>query len=278
MTKTEKLILGLGGILVIVGLLLPLWLYTGTLTPAKRGMFRFSHLPIAVAGGSFISLNEVETRALLAGSPGVKGAQIFQNIIDERATEKIAARYGIAISAQEVRDEYNNLVKQQGGGSGEFRQLLKSSFGMTPEEFQIRVLLPQLRLVKLNIWHNSQRGLDPSVFNRLEQIRQELFAGRAFAQVVKKYSDDQSSRVFSGDSGFIDPKILLPELQEGLANSRQGDIIYLTSRYGQHVIKILGKDNSQLQLQSIFLRQDGFSAWHESQLQTVPVRILVRLN
>lgn len=246
-----------------------LWLYQGTFTAAKKRIFRFAHLPVAVVSGSLINLNEIDARTVLAKQISAPSTAVFQAIIAERATEAIAEQHGVTVSKQDITSEYNAFLKQSGSSR---------DFNMTPTQFQNNVLTSELRVTKLNIWYNGQRNINSVTFSRLDQVRQDLAFGASFSEQIKRYSDDSASLPFSGDLGFINASDLLPEISEGLSNAKVDDMVYMTSRYGQHVIQVIAKNGAQMHLRGLFLKQTGFMDWYQQQVQAVPVRILVRLN
>ncbi len=263
---------------VLAGLVL-IWLYNGSLTQLKQEVFRVSHLPIATVGGAFISLGEIDQRAALASAANQSRAKIFDAVIRERAEAILAAKNHVIAPPAEIQEEFNALARETSGGDvNRFSQVISNNFTMDPAMFQEKLVAPQVLDAHLRIWFNNQPNLNVNVYQKIALLKAALARGDSFADLAKTYSDDEATKVFGGDTGNVDLARLLPELKNSLATAKAGDSIYITSRYGQHVIKVLERDGDKFHLQTIFIRQTGYDDWLTRELKTVSVHIFAILN
>jgi hypothetical protein len=275
------IIIALSAVIVLVAAAV-LWLYRSPVTSAHERVFVALHLPIAKAGSTWISMNSLLQRVGVAekifahnqtAPPADLKFQLLTKALDEATLSTIASARGVSVSGAELTDEYNVYATQAAGGDKDkFAQLLQSTYGLTPTDFQKNILRPEITQTKLTVWFNGNQELNQDAFAQLNKIKQALAGGQSFDDVTKAYSQDEASKPFSGDLGYIKTSDLLPELKTALAGAKTGDIIYPASRYGLHAIKVLdvkpGADGS-IHLQAMFVAENGYADWYSSQAKTI---------
>jgi hypothetical protein len=286
--KVIWLITGLVAIVVLAIIIFLAWLYTGQLNDLKTNVFKRIPLPAVAVDTSLIPAQDIFRRFQVAEDvlgPEQASArktelqnQILERLIADAQAEIQARKLKISISEPEVTDQYNRLVEQLAGGSeSEFETAVKENYRLSLDEFKSEIIRPDIMQSKMQIWFNEQKDLNTDIFKKTDEIQSKLSNGEAFGELAKQYSDDEGTKNLEGDAGTIAISDMLPEFQEVLKTAKTGDVKQATSRYGQHIIKVIdrdvseGEDNAKLHVQQIFIKQDGFAKWYDEQIKTIKV-------
>lgn len=261
-----------------------LWLYNGTLTPAKTAIFTSLPLPAALVGGSPISVKDFEFRVQLAKklSSGKTADNItnldqvvFDKMLLDKKYELAAKNSGIRISKAEIENAYQTRQKQMGDEYGNtFENVLKTS-GITSEIFKNYILSHELLMDKLALWYNSSTQLNKSSLELAGSLLSRLKAGENMGLLARNYSQDETSIAAKGDMGFVDPLQLLPEISETVSGMQTGEYKIISSRMGTHIIFLEEKNGNLVHLRQIFIKPKGFDAWLKSQAEGINSIILL---
>ncbi len=112
---------------------------------------------------------------------------------------------------------------------------------------------------------------DPSMLpedskKQVNNIYQQLKAGKDFALMAKQYSLDSASAVKGGDLGWVPPGVLVPEFENVMDKLSVNDISQpVKSQFGWHIIQVLGRkqedDSEAFKKQQVrqFLQQRKFA-------------------
>jgi len=74
---------------------------------------------------------------------------------------------------------------------------------------------------------------------KIEQIKKELEAGADFAELAKKYSQDEGTAQQGGDLGYFERGRMVPEFEEAAFALQVGQISEpVRTKYGYHIIKL----------------------------------------
>ena len=75
-----------------------------------------------------------------------------------------------------------------------------------------------------------------------QKIYDRIESGEDFATLAKSFSEDPGSALNGGDLNWIDPKALVPEFQQVMAETPQGVLSKpFKTQYGWHVLEVLGR-------------------------------------
>lgn len=75
-----------------------------------------------------------------------------------------------------------------------------------------------------------------------QKIYDRIESGEDFATLAKSFSEDPGSALNGGDLNWIDPKALVPEFQQVMADTPQGVLSKpFKTQYGWHVLEVLGR-------------------------------------
>lgn len=125
--------------------------------------------------------------------------QALEKVVDDMYVKKLAAKYTIKVSEQQVNDQITILRNQNRLGNNDkvFEDVLKDYWGWSVDDFKRSLRDSILR-------QNVVLTLDSATTDRANRALAELKNGAEFAAVAKNYSDDQSSKDTGGDIGTIE--------------------------------------------------------------------------
>ncbi len=209
--------------------------------------------PVARAGGDFISyesyLFEIrhythyyETQLKTDFSDAANKPQLtafkkqaLDRVIDDAYKKKLAAKYNVTVSDQQINDQITMLRAQNRLGSSDqvFEDVLQDYWGWSVDDFK-RSLRDQL------LGQNLVATLDTETNQRAATAHEELKAGADFKATVEKYSDDQATKTNGGDIGVIERtnRDMSAQMVEALYKLKPGqfsDIINIG--YGLEIVK-----------------------------------------
>ncbi len=123
--------------------------------------------------------------------------QALQQVIDDAYVKQLAEDNNVSVSNQEVDEEIAIVREQNRLGSSDqvFEDVLRDFWGWSVNDFK-RSLRQQLLARKV------VSVTDVEAQNKASAALSELNAGADFAEVAKKYSDDEGTRETGGDYGI----------------------------------------------------------------------------
>jgi len=118
---------------------------------------------------------------------------------------------------------------------------------------------------------------DSAAVRELRAIRDSALAGQSFAELAKKYSEDDQTKPLGGDLGEVTSKDITPEFEEEIKNLKVGEIseptkIAVGNGYGYQIVLMRKKipahmptlegDYKQLERLALYLKQTRMNnAW-----------------
>lgn len=232
-------------------------------------LIKFLPLPAALVNADVITLGDYYDRVEIAERIGSVDAgnrtAILNQLIDNKIAELTAKNKNISISSKEIDQAYADLQRSTG------KQDLGLSFGLSESQFKKEILTPDYIKTRLQIWLASNTKLNADVYKSLDEIKKKLLAGSSFDDMAAMYSDDSRSAKIGGDMGFLSYNDIVPEIYDQLGHFTDHDAHVLTSRFGVHIIEVVGKDNSgpmnspRYHIKQIFLQTADYSKWFNNQ-------------
>lgn len=171
--------------------------------------------PVAKAGGLYVAyenylfelrhyVHYYETQAKLDFNDPNNKEQLAEfkkraldKVVNDAYVKQLAKQHNVSVSDKEVDDEIN-LVRAQnrlGNSDKVFEDVLKDYWGWSVNDFK-RSLRAEMLAQKL------VSTLDTDAHARAAGALAELKSGANFADVAKKYSDDQATKAAGGDYGY----------------------------------------------------------------------------
>jgi parvulin-like peptidyl-prolyl isomerase len=89
--------------------------------------------------------------------------------------------------------------------------------------------------------------VDQEAREKINTVLQKLKKGENFAELAKKYSDDDVSKNNGGSLGTLPKENILPEIADAMVKLKVGDTSdVVKSPYGYHIIKLTAKTPAQM--------------------------------
>jgi peptidyl-prolyl cis-trans isomerase SurA len=175
--------------------------------------------------------------------------------------EKVEQVYGMSIEKikRELRDDVQKylmaeMLKQKKFGNIDatrrevenFFNDYKDSLGLIPEKYKIA-----------HIFLNPKAGekVKQIAKKRALAILDSIRAGRDFAELAKKYSEDAGSAALGGDLGFTKRGRLVPEFESEAFALEDGQISEpVESQFGFHIIQLLERKGESIHTRHILIK------------------------
>lgn len=291
----KKIWIGVAAFIVIIIIIIvagALWLSHGAITPLKEKIFNKIFFPIALVNNKPIGVQEYLFRYALAqeiySTQGTMDEtqlkqSVYLQLIQDEETRQLAASKGVTASGDQINQQYQNIqANTQTKASSSLESILKV-LGLSAEQFKTEILQPQILKTNLTVWFNGQKDLNQAAFDKAAQMQTDLNQGQQFADLAKNYSDSPSDQSLSGDLGFVDPGSTIPELQQGIAGMKAGDVKLIVTRFGLHLVKVEATDNLgangaiRYHLREIFIQPASFDSWLSDQTKNYSVKEIVKI-
>lgn len=237
-------------------------------TPFSRTLGTALGLPAAVVNGRFVSFSDLYGRTAiterlqqLAGQDfAVSDDEVLRQLIADELVRELAFENRLVVSPTKLALFEDYVLVSRGvktPADEELRQV-----GLTAAEFrETFVLADYLRaLVAIHYLQNASA----SRFSEARGVWEQVQTGQlTFAEAAARYSDDDSSKYLSGDTGFRSQSELPPwlsaaafalELNEvsGVVVSPDGFRLLQVTAYDEE------SDPPRLQVREIFFADDSF--------------------
>ncbi|MFZ2323316.1 MAG: peptidylprolyl isomerase [Ignavibacteriaceae bacterium] len=147
----------------------------------------------------------------------------------------------------------------------DFFETYKDSIGSIPEKVNI-----------FHIFQNPKAGekLKKKFREKTLALLDSIKAGKDFAEMAKKYSDDPGSAAQGGDLGFVKRGVFYPEFEEVAYKLNVGQISgVVESPVGFHIIQLLERRGESIKTRHILIK---IKADEDSDLKTIEFLTEVR--
>jgi peptidyl-prolyl cis-trans isomerase SurA len=170
-----------------------------------------------------------------------------------------------SLMTQKMQEKKFGRVQASKREVDEFFELYKDSIGVIPE--------------KVTIYHIFQ---NPKASEKLKKkfkdkaiaLIDSIKAGKDFAELARKYSDDPGSASQGGDLGFVKKGVFYPEFEEAAFKLNVGQISgVVESPVGFHIIQLLERRGESINTRHILVK---IKADESSDLQTIEFLTEVR--
>jgi len=212
--------------------------------------------------------------------------QVLNTLIDQAIIEQEAARAGITISEEMVDTKIQESITQ-GGGEAQFEEWLTAN-NLTLAEFKAQL---QAELIANQVFETITSDV-PETADQIElsqilvaddatawSIIDQLKQGADFAELVREYSIDESSRANNGNLGWFPQGLgLVPSEVEEIAFSIEPGQVSgpIRSPLGFHIIKLENREVARpLEDMRQALKQQIFIKWLVEQRTLTTVEIYV---
>jgi parvulin-like peptidyl-prolyl isomerase len=251
-------------------------------------------LPVARIGGTFISyenylfelrhyIHYFETQQGVDFTSEQGKAQLdeqkkksIENVVNFAYIKKIAVEKNITVSGDEIEVQIDLLRNQNKLGNDDqvFEDVLRDFWGWSVGDFR-RSIYQELLSNKV------LKALDTATQERANQALAEINAGAAFADVVKKYSDDLATKDNGGAFGFLINRSnsdIPAQTIDALFNLPAGGVsAVIDIGYGLEIIKNLGLQGDEVEAARIFFAFPDISVYLNDYKDKQPAQIFIKV-
>lgn len=200
-------------------------------------------------------------------------ADVLDSLIKNVVIEKEAKKAGVSVSDSELNDEYNKRIEEN-GGENQVKKTISESYGWTLEDYKTH-LKTQLLRDKLREKITGDDALNKDKKDKIEKALGEVNAGEDFAEVAKKYSEDESAQN-GGDRGEIVKGLEVKEFEDAVfalsAGQVSGVIKYRQGQsYVYQIVKVDEKNGDKVKVKTITVYSQDFEKWLDQKVNEMKV-------
>lgn len=250
-------------IVLVIGLAVGIWLYSGSATPAKLSVFKAVHLPLGTVGGVHIAPGDLA----LYDRVGPLMKKTSTTALTDALKLEVVAKNKVKVSTSDIAAAAESLEKDEIYAKAVSLAGKNNAEGTLAKSFATDA--------KLKAWYASQPDLEPALASRLFAVQSALANGSTYDQVAKQYSDDSATKWFAGDTGYVDLDKAIPEYRDAVQNLPKNKPTVVYTRYGIHLVEVVGDttDNGKrlVNIHEVVLVPKGYEAWLAQEKDKVPV-------
>jgi peptidyl-prolyl cis-trans isomerase SurA len=205
---------------------------------------RASHLMIRVDSTGEAAANKFAQSLL----DSIKNGAKFEDMVLKYSQDQFSKpKFGdiFYFTAGQLPFEFEDAAYKTEKGKV-YPEVVKTKFGY----HIIKVTDRRPRVPKIKASHILISYMNPAgevdtaaAYLTMDSVLTELKAGKDFAEVAKKYSDDSGTKENGGDLGFFERRMMVQEFDEAAFNLAVGEVSKVVkTNFGLHVIKVTAKE------------------------------------
>lgn len=202
--------------------------------------------------------------------------EAMDQVVGDAYVKALARRHGVSVTNQEV-DQEIAMVRQQnrlGTSDQVFEDVLRDFWGWSVTDFK-RSLRQQILARKV------ASKLDTEAHDRATAALAELEAGADFAEVAKKYSDDEATKENGGDYGIeIDQasRDISPKVTAAIFSQSSGQYSQIIDTgYSLDIVKTLSVENGKARAAHIQINLDSIDEHIDALRESSPPRLYLNV-
>lgn len=227
---------------------LPVGRVGGTYVSYESYLFELRHYIHYYESQGEIDFNSEQGKAQLAD----QRKKSLDKVINYAYVQRIAKEKNITVSEKEITDRVEMLQNLSRLGSDQkvTEDVLRDYYGWSVADFR-RSIKQQILISKV------MESLDSGSKARAESALADLKAGKDFAEVAKKYSDDPATKDKGGELGFLVSKTdknIPPQTVDALFKLQPGEISGIVNiDYGLEIVKNISVQDGKVKAARIFI-------------------------
>lgn len=278
--KLIALLVG-AAVLVLVTIFAVLFYGFKNESPIVKGVSRIVPYPAAIASGRVVTvysyLDQLDIlknyykefkKMDLNSSEGKSQVQqlrreVLDRLVEDAIVAKEAKKLGVKVEKKELDESFDQLVSSNGGRK-DFSEILNKYYGLTIDEFKVKIYQPRMLREKLTEKINSEENVTGVSKKRAEDLVAQIKKGADFAKLARENSGDPASSANGGDLGFFGKGKMVPEFEEAAFKLKKGEVSEpVRTVYGYHIIKVTDKKNNEVKASHILIKVRDFNEWLE---------------
>lgn len=191
---------------------------------------------------------------------------ILDRLVEMAVTKSELAKYGKSVSAEDLDKAMSALVEQFGGQEAA-AQAVKEFYGITLDQFKLKVLAPLMDkdLLQSLVVNDDSISVTQEAKQKADDVlKLALQPEVSFAELARQYTDDEAGVDTGGDVGYVNQGDLPEDLEKALFALPDGGIYNQVVKLGSgyHVFQVENKlvDNDSgkqsIKLRQVFIKVD----------------------
>jgi parvulin-like peptidyl-prolyl isomerase len=211
----------------------------------------------------------------------IKEREILDKLIEDKIVEKIANRYGITVSSEEIESKFE-AIKGEEKDIEVFTSEIKSLYGWDLENFKKTIVKNEVYLEKVLDYYLT-KSKEEAPWKKIQEAKSKLLGdGSNFCEVVSQYSEDEN-RGSCGEMGWYSEKEMDPVIAKKIFEMAKGEFSEpIKSSLGIHIILVedfreIEKEEKKIReakLKQIFVADGGFVEWIRREKKQYPVLVI----
>ncbi len=214
--------------------------------------------------------------------------EILDELIKEGVISKLAQKYKITVTNQEIENNWEELISSLPGKEEEYALFIKEKFGWSVKQYKEKIIKKRLLQEKVAQKIVEVEGLESEAKNKAEAILNQLKQGKTFSEISKENKNDSyvvTRELVNSATGenFVSIDNAVAELnltQNSLKNVfslKVGEISSLVKSpvVGYYIIKINDKKGNEIKASYIVVKIKSFNEWLQDHLKTYKIWRLI---
>lgn len=217
---------------------------------------------VARVNGEIITRNDLYDAMVMQ-----TGQDTLDNLISKKIIEQEAEKQNIKVSDADIEKELKKLAEYYGGQDAFEQTVASSNMSMddVKKDVVLNVQLEKLMGSKITVTDeeikkyfeaNTDSFATPEQVKvshilvdseeKASQVKQQLAAGKDFAELAKEYSTDTASKDLGGDLGMVSKGEMVEGFEKAAFALEAGQISEpVKTEFGYHIIKVSEKNAAQ---------------------------------
>lgn len=187
--------------------------------------------------------------------------QIQEDMINNKIIGEQAKVYKVKVDQKAIDEEYKKICEAN-GGEDKVKEIIDKYYGWQIGQFKNKIREYLLRQdLEKKLKENGE--LEGEAKKKAEDILSEVKKNPdKFADLAKKYSQDEKSAPAGGDLGKFGKGKMDPNFEKAAFALKPGEISNLVkTEYGYHIIKVEFNDGNEVQARHILIKTKSFNEW-----------------
>lgn len=212
----------------------------------------------------YIRNNYLVNRLALPGKTKII-KQVRENLIEKIIIQKLAVRYNIQITDEEIEEEYNKTVAAL-TTEKDREDLMGPYYVLGRDRYVEKVITPKLAREKVVSLVATDNEINYTVFLRMIQVKQKIEDGENFEQVAKKYGDEHSL----GINYTLEEAT--NKFSEAAAYIKQGEgSIIIINAEGHYLVECYSKTGDLMGIKYIFIKAKTLDNYIEEVISSLKI-------
>jgi parvulin-like peptidyl-prolyl isomerase len=162
----------------------------------------------------------------------------FNKLVYGAVLQQEADSLGVAVTDEDIENEYATLVAQS-GGEEEVKAELQLLYGWDPDTFKQKVLVPYLLQTKIAEALRDDESFNAGQVGLAEEILGRAQDGEDFSKLAEEYSEDPGSAPAGGDLGWFERGMMVQAFEDAAFSLQPGEISEIVeTQFGYHIILV----------------------------------------